>query len=58
MMEEPFFVESNGQPFLRKYRLFESPCQFVNRQQFWQEAWRVLRLGGRFAEEDWLAADE
>ena len=36
---------------------FESPCHFIDRHQFFQEAWRVLRTGGRLAGEDWLAAD-
>jgi SAM-dependent methyltransferase len=36
---------------------FESPCHFPDRDLFFREARRVLRLGGRLAGEDWLAVD-
>jgi SAM-dependent methyltransferase len=36
---------------------FESPCHFPDRQQFFREVRRVLKIGGRLAGEDWLAAE-
>jgi ubiquinone/menaquinone biosynthesis C-methylase UbiE len=36
---------------------FESACHFPDRQRFFDEAYRVLRAGGRLAGEDWLASE-